>query len=237
MAKCFSFTSSRDSCYKYSFEKAGLKSVTTNLGDGTTMHCWAPKKAKENKANLVLLHGLGANAMWQWDYFINPLIPKFNVYVPDLVFFGESYTTRSDRTESFQAQCVMKMMINEFCVKKMSVCGVSYGGFVAYSMAAQFPDDVQKLVLICSGVCAEEKDMIDGMFKVSSVEDAAAILLPQTPRKLKELMKLSFYKPAKFMPSCFLTDYIQVSVSIYKFTPLFFKVILQLICIILGIYQ
>ncbi|XP_021714187.1 uncharacterized protein LOC110682225 [Chenopodium quinoa] len=209
MAKCFSFTSSRDTCYKYSFENAGLKSTTKDLGEGTTMHCWAPRKHKQNKSNLVLLHGLGANAMWQWDYFISPLIPKFNVYVPDLVFFGESYTTRSDRTESFQAQCVMKMM-EGLGVKKMSVCGVSYGGFVAYSMAAQFPDAIEKLVLVCSGVCLEAKDMDEGMFKVKSVDDAASILLPQTPQKLKELMKLSFYKPQTRIPNCFLSDFIQV---------------------------
>ena len=174
------------------------------------MHCWAPKNNKQNKPNLVLLHGIGANAMWQWDYFISPLIPKFNVYVPDLVFFGESYTTRSERTESFQAQCVMKMM-EKLGVKKMSVCGVSYGGFVAYSMTAQFADAIEKLVLVCSGICLEEKDMEDGMFKVSNLDDAADILLPQTPAKLKELLKFAFYKPNKFVPSCFLQDFIQVS--------------------------
>ncbi|XP_057529113.1 uncharacterized protein LOC130807792 [Amaranthus tricolor] len=209
MGKCFSFASSIDSCYRYSFERAGLKSITTNLGEGTTMHCWAPKNNKQNKPNLVLLHGIGANAMWQWDYFISPLIPKFNVYVPDLVFFGESYTTRSERTESFQAQCVMKMM-EKLGVKKMSVCGVSYGGFVAYSMTAQFADAIEKLVLVCSGICLEEKDMEDGMFKVSNLDDAADILLPQTPAKLKELLKFAFYKPNKFVPSCFLQDFIQV---------------------------
>lgn len=173
------------------------------------MHCWAPKKHKNYKPNLVLLHGIGANAMWQWDSFISPLVPKFNVYVPDLVFFGDSYSTRSERTESFQAQCVMRMM-QALGAEKMSVCGVSYGGFVAYSMAAQFPDAVERLVLVCSGVCLEEKDMDEGMFNVSSVEDAASILLPQTPDKMKELMRLSFYKPRTHIPSCFLNDFIQV---------------------------
>ncbi|KNA05900.1 hypothetical protein SOVF_186110 [Spinacia oleracea] len=149
--------------------------------------------------------------MWQWDYFISPLIPKFNVYVPDLLFFGESYTTRPERAESFQAQCVMRMMIEGFGVRKMSVCGVSYGGFVGYSMAVQFPDCVEKLVIISSGICLEEKDMDQGMFKVNSIDDAAAILLPQTPKKLKELVHLSFYKPTtNLIPSCFLSDFIQV---------------------------
>lgn len=219
MAKCFSFTATRDTCYRCSFETTGLKSVTKELGEGTTMHCWAPKKHRPTKPTIVLLHGFGANAMWQWDYYITRFISKFNVYVPDLVFFGDSFTTRPDRTESFQAQCVMKMMEDGFGVATpMSIAGVSYGGFVAYSMAAQFPEKVEKVVLICAGVCLEDKDMEDGLFKVANLDDAAELLIPESPEKLRELMKLSFYKykPRDRIPSCFLADYIQVMCAEYR---------------------
>lgn len=159
--------------------------------------------------------------MWQWNEFISPLSSKFNIYVPDLLFFGESYTSRPERTEAFQAQCVMRTM-EVHGVKRMTVVGLSYGGFVAYSMAAQFPEAVEKVVLGCAGVSLEEKDMENGMFVVKSVEEAADVLLPQSPDKLKELMKFSFYKPAKIaVPSCFLADFIDVSalhfVSFFQF--------------------
>lgn len=96
-------------------------------------------------------------------------------------------------------------------VRRMSVVGLSYGGFVGYSMAAQFPEAVERVVIGCAGVCLEEKDMDEGLFKVKSVDEAIAILLAQTPEKLRELMRLSFYKPAKNVPSCFLSDFIDVS--------------------------
>ncbi|CAN4114902.1 unnamed protein product [Withania somnifera] len=99
-------------------------------------------------------------------------------------------------------------------VKKMAVVGLSYGGFVGYSMAAQYPEAVEKLVLGCSGVCLEEKDMENGMFQVKSVEEAVSILLPQTPEKLRQLLKLSFYKPTKNLPSCFLNDFIDVMCTV-----------------------
>ncbi|KAL8472139.1 hypothetical protein ACS0TY_029380 [Phlomoides rotata] len=207
--KCFSFTASRDWCYRYSFSTAGLKSTTTDFGDGTVFHCWGPKTHRPKKPTVLLIHGLGANAMWQWNDFVSPLSAKFNVYVPDLLFFGESYTTRPERSESFQAQCVMRAM-EAMGVRKMSVVGLSYGGFVAYSMAAQFPAAVERVVIGCAGVCLEEKDMDEGMFRVKSVEEAIEILLAQTPQKLRELMKLSFYKPVKNLPSCFLSDFIDV---------------------------
>ncbi|RZC64509.1 hypothetical protein C5167_008206 [Papaver somniferum] len=215
MTKCFSFTASRDWWYRYTFSYAGLKSVTTNLGEGTTMHCWIPKIIKPAKPN-ILIHGFGANAMWQWGNYLRPLIPRFNVYVPDLLFFGESYTTHSERTEHFQAQCLKKLM-ESFEVQKMSLVGVSYGGFVGYSLASQYPDTIEKVVLCCSGVCLEEKDMKDGLFKVSDLDEAASILLPQTPDKLRTLVKMSFVKPAaaKSVPSYFIRDFIQVMCTHY----------------------
>lgn len=220
MGKCFSFTASRDNCFRYSFSTSGLKSTTTDLGDGTVMHCWVPKSHKETKSTLLLIHGMGANAMWQWNDFISPLAAHFNLYVPDLLFFGDSYTTRPERSESFQAQCVAAVM-EAHGVKKMDVVGISYGGFVAYSMASQFEKMVKRLVLCCAGVCLEDKDMDEGMFKVKSVDEAASILLPQKPEKVRDLMRLSFYKPVKRVPSCFLNDFIEVSVLCsLKFKPI-----------------
>ncbi|XP_057970616.1 uncharacterized protein LOC131159603 [Malania oleifera] len=209
MAKCFSITASADRCLRYSFAYAGLRSTTTDLKDGTVMHCWVPKTHKQSKPTLLLIHGIGANAMWQWNEFISPLAARFNVYVPDLIFFGNSYTTRPDRSESFQARSVMAVMEAQG-VRKMSVVGISYGGFVGYSLAAQFGERVERLVLCCAGVCLEETDMEEGMFKVSSVEEAVSVLLPQTPEKVRDLMRISFVKPPENLPSCFLNDFIEV---------------------------
>ncbi|KAA8532500.1 hypothetical protein F0562_032684 [Nyssa sinensis] len=128
---------SRNWCYRSFFSKSGLRSTVTDLGDGTMMHCWVPKTLKETKPNLVLIHGFGANAMWQWGEIIRFLLPYFNLYVSDLVFFGDSFMTRPDKFESFQAQCVMRVMESN-SVKKMSVVGaelwrvrcVQHGGAV-----------------------------------------------------------------------------------------------------------
>ncbi|KAK3034824.1 hypothetical protein RJ639_033729 [Escallonia herrerae] len=209
MVTCFSVTASRDRLYRYSFAYAGLRSVSTDLGDGTIMHCWVPKKHKHGKPTLLLVHGFGANAMWQYGELLRHFVPRFNVYVPDLLFFGDSTTTRPERTEQFQAQCVMRLM-ELHGVSRMSLVGISYGGFVGYSMAAQFPEAVERLVLCCAGVCVEEKDMEEGLFRVSDLEEAASILTPQTPDKLRELMGFAFAKPFKGVPSCFLSDFIHV---------------------------
>ncbi|KAK7328147.1 hypothetical protein VNO77_22243 [Canavalia gladiata] len=209
LSRCFSFTASRDWFYRYSFAVSGLRSVVTDFGDGTTMHCWVPKLHKPCKPTLVLIHGFGANAMWQYGEHIRHFIAQFNVYVPDLLFFGESFTSRPERSESFQAVCLVKLM-EVHGVNRMSLVGISYGGFVSYQVAAQFPEVVEKLVLCCAGVCLEEIDMQNGLFRVSNLDEASSILLPQTADKLRELMRLSFVRPARGVPSWFLEDFIHV---------------------------
>lgn len=146
MTKCFSFVESKNWCHRSAFAKSGLRSTITDLKDGTFIHCWVPKTRKESKPNLLLIHGLGANAMWQWGEFVRLLVPYFNLYVPDLVFFGDSYTTRPERTESFQAECLMRVM-EANSVRSLSLVGLSYGGFVGYRMAAQYGDVVEKVVI------------------------------------------------------------------------------------------
>lgn len=102
LSRFFSFTASRDWFYRYYFNYSGLRSVSTDISDGTTMHCWIPKSHNPSKPDLVLVHGFGANAMWQYGELLRKFVPRFNVYVPDLLFFGGSYTDLPYRTEEFQ---------------------------------------------------------------------------------------------------------------------------------------
>ncbi|KAH9756563.1 AB hydrolase-1 domain-containing protein [Citrus sinensis] len=216
MSRCFSFTEAKNWCLKSCFKRLGFRSSVTDLQDGSVMHCWVPKTRNDSKPDLVLIHGLGANALWQWTNIIPHMIHYFNVYVPDLLFFGDSFTTRPERSESFQAECVMRVM-EALSVKKLSLVGLSYGGFVGYSMAAQFKEKIGKVVICCSGVCLEEQDLRDGMFKVSDLEEASKILVPQSPEKLKELMRYTFFKPPplSLVPSCLLSDYIDAMCTEY----------------------
>ncbi|KMT01511.1 hypothetical protein BVRB_9g215150 [Beta vulgaris subsp. vulgaris] len=212
--RSLSFTASRDWWYRLSFSQAGLRSVSSDIGDGTTMHCWVPKVHTQSKPNLLLVHGFGANAMWQYADVLHHFMPKYNVYVPDLLFFGRSYTSQKERTETFQARCLMKLL-HIHGVQKVNLVGISYGGFVGYSMANQFPEAVEKAVLCCTGICLEEKDLKEGLFKVKDLDEAAKILMPQTPDKLRELMRLSFVRPQKGVPNWILADFINVMCKTY----------------------
>ncbi|KAG0494682.1 hypothetical protein HPP92_005676 [Vanilla planifolia] len=188
---CLSSTAYRDWCYSRSFFSAGLRSSNVDLDDGrTTVHCWVPRSPDpDSRPSVLLIHGFGANATWQWDAYVRPLLSAgFDLYIPDLLFFGGSYTVRSERDESFQAECIMAAMKALKIRRLKAVVGVSYGGFVGFRIAALFPAAVERVVLICAGVCLEEKDLKEGMFVVDNPAEAANILLPQTPEMLRRLI-------------------------------------------------
>ena len=79
----FSPTLLMDKYLGSTFRSAGLvsKFVGTDT-DGTTMHCWVPKgrpAGHVEKPALVMLHGFGSTAVWQWYKQIRSLQPSFDV--------------------------------------------------------------------------------------------------------------------------------------------------------------
>lgn len=208
----FSFAAARDRCFSRRFLAAGLRPVTIQLPDAadpvTTVHMWVPARPPRNP--LVLLHGFGASATWQWYPYLRPLIAAgFDPIVPDLVFFGNSSTRLPDRSDTFQAWSI-KTALDAIGVTKFGLVGVSYGGFVGYRMAAMYPDAVERVTMVCAGVCLEEKDLAEGLFPVAGVDEAAALLVPRRPEEVRRLVRLTFVRPPIIMPSCFLWDYIKV---------------------------
>lgn len=169
---------------------------------------WVPANPPRNP--LLLLHGFGASATWQWAPYLRPLIAAgFDPIVPDLVFFGASCTRLPDRSDTFQAWSI-KAAMEAIGVTRFGLVGVSYGGFVGYRMAAMYPEAVERVAMVCAGVCLEEKDLAEGLFPVAGVGEAAALLVPRRPEEVRRLVRLTFVRPPLIMPSCFLWDYIKV---------------------------
>ncbi|CAK9313211.1 unnamed protein product [Citrullus colocynthis] len=190
------------------FSAAGLSQQTIDIDDETTIAFWGPKPNKSTgRPSLLLLHGFGPMAIWQWRRQVQFLAHDFDIYVPDLVFFGGSTTKSAERTEVFQAISVAKLL-EKIGVEKYSVLGTSYGGFVAYHMARIWPERIEKVIIASSGVNMRRKDN-DAMLKRANVEKIDEFLLPMTAEQLRTLMKLAVCNGAgRRMPDFFLNDFI-----------------------------
>ncbi|PUZ40848.1 hypothetical protein GQ55_9G455600 [Panicum hallii var. hallii] len=225
----FSFAAARDRFLRHRFFSAGLRPFSVRLpspaGTSTVVHLWAPPRPARRP--VLLLHGFGASATWQWAPYLRSLLAAgLDPIVPDLLFFGSSSSTLPERSETFQARTI-KAAMDGMGVRRFAVVGVSYGGFVGYRMAAMYPEAVERVVLVSSGVCLEEQDLAAGLFPVADVGEAAELLVPRRPAEVRRLVKLTFVRPPPVMPSYFLKDYINVMGSdhIQEKTELLFSLI------------
>ncbi|RDX90589.1 Monoacylglycerol lipase ABHD6, partial [Mucuna pruriens] len=189
------------------FTRAGLSSQTVEVDEETTVHFWGPRNKTAQKPSLVLIHGFGAEAIWQWRQQVQFLAPHFNVYVPDLIFFGGSTTRSTQRSEVFQAATVGKLL-DKLEVERCHVAGTSYGGMVAYNLAKMLGQErVQKVVIASSGVNMTKSNNV-ALLQRAQVDNIVDLMLPATPQHLRKLMSLSIHRPPQILPDFFLRDFL-----------------------------
>ena len=83
---------------------------------------------------------------------------------------------------------------------------------------------VERVVVCGSRVCMEEKDVKEGLFLVTNLDEAANVLVPRTPERLRELVGYTFFKPPPlgWLASCFLLDFIEVRMFAFSTSVLLF---------------
>ncbi|KAF3521635.1 hypothetical protein F2Q69_00050505 [Brassica cretica] len=125
-----------------------LRPITVDLNDGeTTVHFWVSGHRRNNRPDLVMLHGYGGNSKWQFIHQVSDLSKSFNLFIPDLVFFGKSHSRNTERTVEFQARSVVGGLKRLGCSEGgLAVYSISYGGFVAYRIAKMWPEMIERLV-------------------------------------------------------------------------------------------
>jgi pimeloyl-ACP methyl ester carboxylesterase len=94
---------------------------------------------------LVLLHGLSGSGRW-WSRNIDALARHFRVYVVDLVGFGAS--GNGQRFVLREAAGSIAQWMVQIGIRRAAVVGHSMGGHIAADLAAEFPERVERLVLV-----------------------------------------------------------------------------------------
>lgn len=95
---------------------------------------------------LILLHGY-AETSRMWLPIIPQLAARFTVIAPDLPGIGDS-SIPADGLDMKTAAVRIHALAQSLSLKKAEVVGHDIGLMVAYAYAAQFPTEVQKLVLM-----------------------------------------------------------------------------------------
>jgi pimeloyl-ACP methyl ester carboxylesterase len=98
---------------------------------------------------LVLVHGI-TNSSRSWEPVLASLARRFTVVAPDLLGHGDSAKPRGDYSLGANASLLRDLML-ALGHERATIVGHSLGGGIAMQMAYQFPERVERLVLVSSG--------------------------------------------------------------------------------------
>ncbi|KAJ0424769.1 Alpha/Beta hydrolase protein [Aspergillus carlsbadensis] len=120
---------------------------------GTTIFTRTSPKATPAKPPLLLIHGFPETHI-QWHRLAPLLLPHFTLILVDLRGYGSSSlapesTNGSGYTKRLMAEdCIAVVDALGYTSQKINVVGHDRGGRVAYRLAFDFPERVEKLVVV-----------------------------------------------------------------------------------------
>jgi pimeloyl-ACP methyl ester carboxylesterase len=107
---------------------------------------------------LLLIHGLGGNRH-TWRHLIDNLARTHTVIAPDLPGHGESDPPAGDYSLGAHP-CAMRDLVLSLGHRRFSLAGHSLGGGIALQTAYQFPERLDRLILIASGGLGAEVSVV-----------------------------------------------------------------------------
>jgi pimeloyl-ACP methyl ester carboxylesterase len=129
---------------------------------------------------VVLIHGM-VNSSRHWESVARRLAGDYTVIAPDLIGHGDSAAVRGDHSLGAHAASIRDLLAT-IGVDRASVVGHSLGGGVAMQFFYQFPQRVERLVLVSSGGLGHE---VSPLLRGAALPGAAALLwLAAHPRVL-----------------------------------------------------
>lgn len=154
---------------------------------------WASVRRRGRPA-VVLVHGFGAAGTVQWVEQVEALHEDYALVVPDLLWFGDSFSTDADWSLDHQVRAVTAVL-DDLGIERASFVGVSYGGLVSYTLASTEPERAQSLVMIDSPGRAYRREDYSALTRRFGVERPAEIFVPDGPDGLERVFRLAYYDP------------------------------------------
>jgi pimeloyl-ACP methyl ester carboxylesterase len=140
---------------------------------------------------VVLVHGIGSS-MEDWIHNIHALAERHRVYAMDLVGSGRSDKPAAPYSFPYFAQFVHDFLQSQN-VDRLNLVGNSMGGGIALQFALQFPDQVDRLVLVDSAGLGRELTL---SFRLPTLPLVGEWLTRPSRKAAAQLLHEALYDPA-----------------------------------------
>lgn len=147
---------------------------------------------------LLLLHGFGSS-MQTWDAWTAKLEQEFRVIRPDLPGFGLTGAVPSKDYSEAHDVMTLQRFVDQLGVTDFSIVGHSFGGKIAWSMAANQPDRVKALVLMAPDGFAPEALWGTKPYEVPVTMGLMKYSLPEY--FIRQFLEAAFYDPQWLTPN------------------------------------
>jgi len=123
---------------------------------------------------ILLIHGIGDNST-TWTTVQTKLAQRFTVIAPDLLGHGKSDKPRADYSVAAYANG-MRDLLSVLDIERVTVVGHSLGGGVAMQFAYQFPQLVDRLILVGAGGVTKDVNVALRIASMPMGSEALAVL-------------------------------------------------------------
>jgi pimeloyl-ACP methyl ester carboxylesterase len=120
---------------------------------------------------VVLIHGM-VNSSRHWESVALRLADAYTVIAPDLIGHGDSATPRGDYSLGAHAASIRDLLA-AIGIDRATIVGHSLGGGVAMQFFYQFPQRVERLVLVSSGGLGHE---VSPLLRSAALPGASSLL-------------------------------------------------------------
>jgi pimeloyl-ACP methyl ester carboxylesterase len=155
-----------------------------------------------DKPPLLLLHGFGANAEYQWFMQLKTLKNDYRLVMPNLIGFGETRTNIENPTVLTQMDMICDLL-NHIDLDECIIIGASYGGLIGAELARRNRLRIKQLVLMGAPVkyiYEEDRARVKAHYNIESIPD---LFVPKDASGLRHLISASNGKKNR-IPTFFL---------------------------------
>ncbi|NVK22659.1 MAG: alpha/beta hydrolase [Kangiellaceae bacterium] len=123
---------------------------------------------QDNATTLLLVHGLGANAAGDWALLVSELSKKYHLVALDLPGFGKSEHSNEILYTPENYSKLLHWVRQRYAKSLTIVVGHSMGAAISLKYASEYPDDIQRLVMIDAAGILQESVFIKYIAQLSS---------------------------------------------------------------------